>query len=791
MQNKNLFIYALLLKLFIFYFIHFVTSIHLNKNELKKSTIKIQGYSPEQNDDYVAVMIKAEPGYIVKFEPAAHADRVHHMLLYGCTTPAYSDKKFWKGGATCSSGNHILYAWARNAPPLVLPENVGFAIGNDGDAVQYIVLQIHYAKQFEGNVIDFSGVTLHLSNQKPHYIAGVYLFVSGMTIQPENSAFYTNVSCSYNSDTKLYPFAFRTHTHEMGRIVSAYVKKAKTKKWLQIGKRNPLWPQLFQMRETPLVIENGDFLAATCRYDSSDKTEEVPMGSMGTNEMCNFYMMYYQDRNDVDPFPYGSGCFGNSDASFVANEYPEEGTKLLPPHPELEHQANHSTEPFGVLERHRIEELDDVLLGQVAGLTFDQDGNLVVFHRAGRFWDQNTFNENNVFTDKTPIDDPVILIVDTEDDENPKILAKYGKKRFYLPHGIFVDHNGFIYTTDVGSHQVIKWRIKNGEIEQVWSLGVKFVPGSDKNHFCKPAGVVVSKLDGSIYVADGYCNNRVVKFSSGGHFISQFGEFNSGRTRLGQFSLPHDITLDEQGGHIFVADRENGRTQAFSIYDHKPLFDIKNPNFYSTVYSVYYQQGIGLLFVPGFSPPTQDGKPRQIQVYVVQPNSTHIQYAFRPQSGDFQLPHVLRADGNNVWVGEIAGSRGVLWHFEIHSSKIAPSLHASQQKKGGTKLINGNESQKGKLENGVPSPLHPQSFATRNFAIGSTLVFIILLSSMCFAFYLIYWSFCHAQEQDLFDKQGFKPLKNSDLADVEQDFTSSDSEDEILEGSRKKQESGF
>ena len=46
------------------------------------------------------------------------------------------------------------------------------------------------------------------------------------------------------------------------------------------------------------------------------------MGSMGSNEMCNFYMMYYQDRNDPDPFPYGSGCFGNS-ASFPANEYPE------------------------------------------------------------------------------------------------------------------------------------------------------------------------------------------------------------------------------------------------------------------------------------------------------------------------------------------------------------------------------------------------------------------------------------------------------------------------------------
>jgi hypothetical protein len=29
---------------------------------------------------------------------------------------------------------------------------------------------------------------------------------------------------------------------------------------------------------------------------------------------------------------------------------------------------------------------------------------------------------------------------------------------FFLPHGIFVDDSGSLFTTDVGSHQVIKWR---------------------------------------------------------------------------------------------------------------------------------------------------------------------------------------------------------------------------------------------------------------------------------------------------------------------------------------------
>lgn len=33
------------------------------------------------------------------------------------------------------------------------------------------------------------------------------------------------------------------------------------------------------------MIDKGDSMAGTCRYDSSDKTDVVPMGSMGMNEV--------------------------------------------------------------------------------------------------------------------------------------------------------------------------------------------------------------------------------------------------------------------------------------------------------------------------------------------------------------------------------------------------------------------------------------------------------------------------------------------------------------------------
>ena len=45
-----------------------------------------------------------------------------------------------------------MFAWAKNAPPLQLPKDVGRHIGSSAD-VDYIVLQIHYARVFTGKSI--------------------------------------------------------------------------------------------------------------------------------------------------------------------------------------------------------------------------------------------------------------------------------------------------------------------------------------------------------------------------------------------------------------------------------------------------------------------------------------------------------------------------------------------------------------------------------------------------------------------------------------------------------------
>ncbi|KOB78053.1 Uncharacterized protein OBRU01_03039, partial [Operophtera brumata] len=52
----------------------------------------------------------------------------------------------------------VVYAWARDAPSLLLPEDVGFLIGKDSP-IKYLVLQVHYMKRFPSTLV--SGYVVH------------------------------------------------------------------------------------------------------------------------------------------------------------------------------------------------------------------------------------------------------------------------------------------------------------------------------------------------------------------------------------------------------------------------------------------------------------------------------------------------------------------------------------------------------------------------------------------------------------------------------------------------------
>jgi peptidylamidoglycolate lyase len=77
-----------------------------------------------------------------------------------------------------------------------------------------------------------------------------------------------------------------------------------------------------------------------------------------------------------------------------------------------------------------------------------------------------------------------------------------------MPHGLTVDKDNNIWTTDVGSHQIFMFS-HDGVF--LMKLGEAGVPGNDATHFNMPTDVAITN-DGSFYVSDGYGNSRVIKF---------------------------------------------------------------------------------------------------------------------------------------------------------------------------------------------------------------------------------------------------------------------------------------
>jgi len=159
-------------------------------------------------------------------------------------------------------------------------------------------------------------------------------------------------------------------------------------------------------------------------------------------------------------------------------------------------------------------------------------------------------------------------------DREGNFLYSWGEEIFQRPHGSGMGPDGTIYCTDDELHVVYKFNLE-GKLLQ--TLGKKGQP-SDTGYvmdyseffwslttikrgappFNRPTGVAVAD-SGTIYVADGYGNARVHKFSPEGELLLSWGEPGY---KTGQFRLPHDIWVDKQE-RVWVPDRENSRLQIF------------------------------------------------------------------------------------------------------------------------------------------------------------------------------------------------------------------------------------
>lgn len=91
-----------------------------------------------------------------------------------------------------------------------------------------------------------------------------------------------------------------------------------------------------------------------------------------------------------------------------------------------------------------------------------------------------------------------------------------------MPHGLTIDHDDNVWVTDVALHQVMKFAPKGSSEGPLLTLGEAFSPGNSDTKFCKPTSVAVLP-NGDFFVADGYCNTRIIKYSKNGDKILSWG----------------------------------------------------------------------------------------------------------------------------------------------------------------------------------------------------------------------------------------------------------------------------
>jgi peptidylamidoglycolate lyase len=89
-------------------------------------------------------------------------------------------------------------------------------------------------------------------------------------------------------------------------------------------------------------------------------------------------------------------------------------------------------------------------------------------------------------------------------------------------------------------------------------LGTKGEAGEDDKHFNRPADICWLP-DGPFYVADGFGNNRVVKFDRNGNYLMAWGHKGTGP---GEFNLVDAVAVDAKR-RVYVTDRKNRRIQIF------------------------------------------------------------------------------------------------------------------------------------------------------------------------------------------------------------------------------------
>jgi DNA-binding beta-propeller fold protein YncE len=198
----------------------------------------------------------------------------------------------------------------------------------------------------------------------------------------------------------------------------------------------------------------------------------------------------------------------------------------------------------------------DLYLGEVAGVAVNSKGHIFVFSRGN--------------TTGPAYGAAAAQLL--EFDSNGKYIREIGHQLYAwsFAHAVKVDKEDNVWVADKGSDMVIKFS-PEGRVLMVF--GRKQEASDEGTGPLKHPKPPLPPIDGEFrqvtdmawdkagntYISDGYINSRIAKIDKDGNWIKSWGGPGTGP---GQFNTPHSIATDD-AGHVYVADRGNGRIQVF------------------------------------------------------------------------------------------------------------------------------------------------------------------------------------------------------------------------------------
>jgi sugar lactone lactonase YvrE len=166
-------------------------------------------------------------------------------------------------------------------------------------------------------------------------------------------------------------------------------------------------------------------------------------------------------------------------------------------------------------------------------------------------------------------DHPIVIF-----DRDGNYLSSWGGGMFAFPHAIILDQDDNVWLVERNNCQIMKFTRDGQLLMTIGEKGYRSDTGADNTDFSSngwkqvthggdpfnlPAGIALNE-DREIFIADGYANARVHKFTADGKHLKSWGEPGTG---FGEFNLPHGAWIDRRG-RLLIADRENDRIQVFT-----------------------------------------------------------------------------------------------------------------------------------------------------------------------------------------------------------------------------------